>query len=117
MYGGASDIYYSIGELPKNKRRPTEKEAIEAKQVRYYGLKPIKDIKAAQFTQKGLRALEIKLTNLMIKIKHEKQVLKYSKEGTKEYKNCVKRLNNALKKQEVIREEYREYKKSLESLQ
>lgn len=73
-----SDIYCSVGNVPKNKRRGNMKECVENKQIRFYGIKKI----------------DAKLLSKIIKDKKQSKTLETLKE--KEAKYSAK-LKNTLK--------------------
>ncbi|NNF86548.1 MAG: hypothetical protein HKM26_08345 [Winogradskyella sp.] len=95
-------LYYGPGTPPKNKRRANIKEALEANQIRYYGVKKIDKrivTKAQQKSQdeETIRSLANKKIRLMVKIK--KLIAQIKKETNIKKKDKMKDEVRALAKE------------------
>ena len=62
-------VYFGVAKLPKGFRHPTMKEAVDASQVRYYGLHKIDNRLIAANTKKPKGPSRDKLGNEMIKLR------------------------------------------------
>lgn len=96
------ELYYGPGDVPKNKRRANIKEALEANQIRYYGVKKVDEriIKKAQQKDQDkqtIRDLQNKKIRLMAKIKRMIKEIKAEKDIKK--KNEMKDEVRALAKE------------------
>jgi hypothetical protein len=69
--------YYGYKALPPNKRRGTPSEALDANQIRYWGIKPTPPDVLKTGTKKQIEKLEVKRAKLHIRMKHGLQEHKY----------------------------------------
>ena len=81
--------YYGYKAPPPNKRRATATEAVEANQIRYWGIKPTPADILKRGTKKQIEKLEVKRAKLHIKMKHGLQEFKYEPNSKK--KATIKR--------------------------
>lgn len=121
-------INYGISKLKKNHRYPTAKEALNAKQVRYWGLKELPEgvmnfIKRAENYKKMARRLKL-LTNMIYRNGKRVELLKQKIErlektdldfpnARQRYKQAQKNIKNFIKKVEKYQKEYDTIKKLL----
>jgi hypothetical protein len=86
--------YYGYKDLPKGTTRATKKEAVKAKQVRYYGVSPITNKEIEKYSKPDrTEANEIKRAKLYIDMKQKLQLHKYETDPAKK-----KRLKKSLDK-------------------
>jgi len=96
------ELYYGPGDVPKGKKRANIKEALEANQIRYYGVKKVDEriIKKAQKKDQNkqtIRDLQNKNIRLMVKIR--KLIAQIKKEKDIKKKNKMKDEVRALAKE------------------
>ena len=115
-----SDIYYGPLDVPKGKRRPTMKEAVEANQVRYYGINKVDNIlvhakgnekKIRKDDKKKLEKAEESYISNAVKLKKIKDKIVQTK-STAEKNDLVEDEKKLLKDKMMITELIKKYKPS-----
>lgn len=128
------NLYYGAYNVPKDKKRATMKEAIEANQIRYYGVKKIdqrtiEKSREKQKNQETIRDLQNKKIRLMAKIKRmikeikaEKDINKKDKMKdevralAKEHDQYVNNINRLMKKEERPKQQVKTVKQDKPNL-